>query len=256
MKKTLSITIISLLLCLVFTSCGEEDGYPAPTDALYVNDFANVIDSADEEQILSLSRALDKKTTAQVVVTTVNSLGGKEPYMYASDLANEWGIGTDEEDNGVMILLSKADREIFIAVGKGLEGSLPDSKTGRIINLYGLDLLKENEFSKGISSITSAVINEVYIHYGLEPDESYVNLETLAETEEESPVSTFVSWVIMLAIVLAVRFLLRKRFGGFFIFGGPTFFGGGPRSGGGFGGFGGGSFGGGSFGGGGAGRGF
>ena len=73
-----------------------------------------------------------------MVTVTVKSLNGEEPADYALNLGRQWGVGQKDNDNGVVILLSTAERQIYIAVGGGLEGALPDSKTGRIIDDYGL----------------------------------------------------------------------------------------------------------------------
>ena len=245
-----------MLFCLV--GCGEEEALK-PTENFYVNDFADVISKEDESQILSKAVALKEKTTAQVVVVTVESLDGKEAWEYALELGREWGVGDKEADNGIVILMSESDRKIEIAVGYGLEGAIPDSKAGRIIDLYGLEYLKQDNFSKGITSIADAVINEVYIEYGETP-EGYTAIDNIKETNDvaENSGSVAVFWIIMIfvvVIILAVPsrgrgFIWFGGFGGHSGFGGGSF---GSR-----GGFGGGGFrgGGGSFGGGGAGGGF
>ena len=176
------------------------------------------------------------------------------------------GVGQKGEDNGVVILLAKTERQIDIAVGYGLEGALPDSKTGRIIDVYGLDYLKEDDFSTGLLEIFKAIVNEVYIEYGEEPEAGYTEIdETDGEELDGYGAKVAVSWVILIAVVVIYLLILGRRRRGFFWFGGPPGgfggfgggFSGGSRgfSGGGFG-SGGFSGGGGSFGGGGAGRGF
>lgn len=257
MKRLLSIAAV---LLVVFSLCGceAEEKYPKHTESFYVNDFAEVLSDTEEQELLQKAVALENATTAQVVVATVTSLHGEEPYYYATELARQWGVGNNEADNGILVLLSTGDREIFIAVGYGLEGALPDSKTGRIIDVYGLEYLKNDEFGKGIKAISEALINEVYIEYGLEPEAGYINIDMVPEqiTSEVGEVAVY--WVIMLIVIIILSFISRRRSGGFFFFGMPhihTGSHGGFRSGGGFGG---GSFrgGGGGFGGGGAGRGF
>ena len=261
MKRLLSIAAV---LLVVFSLCGceAEEKYPNHTESFYVNDFAEVLSDADEQELLTKAVALQNATTAQVVVATVNSLHGDEPYYYATELARQWGVGDAETDNGILVLLSTGDREIFIAVGYGLEGALPDSKTGRIIDVYGLEYLKNDEFGKGIKAISEALINEVYIEYGLEPEAGYVNIDMIPQQSAAETGNVLVSWIIMIIIIVILSFITRGRSGRFFFFGMPhihTGSHGGFRSGGGFGGgFGGGGFrgGGGGFGGGGAGRGF
>lgn len=252
MKRLISIAAV-LFLLFALCGCEEEEKYPQPTDNFYVNDFADVMTDSDEQEFLSRAVALEKATTAQVVVATVEDLGGDEPYEYATELGRQWGIGNEEADNGVLILFARDDREIFIAVGYGLEGALPDSKTGRIIDVYGLEDLRNDNFSKGILSIGKALINEVYIEYGLQPEEGYVNIENIQE-EIVDPAEVGVSWAVLI-IILIILMLLSRRRGGIIFF--PMFHGGGGFHSGG-GGFSGGGFsgGGGSFGGGGAGRGF
>lgn len=238
--------------------CSQEETLK-PTDSFYVNDFADVISQSDESEILSKAVALNQKTTAQVVVVTVESIGTSDPSEYALELGRDWGVGDKDADNGVVILLAEEERQIEIAVGYGLEGAIPDSKAGRIIDVYGLEYLKQDNFSKGITSIADAVINEVYLEYGITPD-GYTPIDNVSVTQNASqnPLSVAVSWIIMIAVVFIFITVFSRGGRSSFIFF-PTFFGG-PRGGRG-GGFGSGSFGGfsgggGSFGGGGAGRGF
>ncbi len=264
MRRVIGIAaIIAVLLCLCGCSL-EEDGFIEPTEEFYVNDFADIIDDPAEQEMLARSAALAQKTTAQVVTVTVESLDGNTPEDYALEIGREWGVGDAEADNGIVILLSESDREIYIAVGYGLEGALPDSKTGRIIDRYGLDYLKNDDFSNGLLEISKAIVNEAYLEYGLEPEAGYTPIDSIVDIQlvEEHGAGVAVSWVGMIIIIVLVLLLSRRRRGFFWFggggFGGPPFTGGGfgggsGRSSGGFGGF---SGGGGSFGGGGAGRGF
>ena len=258
--------ILSALVCvlMLFGLCAcysESEGYPKPTDKFFVNDFAGVMNDADAQTVYNKGAALYEATKAQAVVITVEDLGGEEASDYALNIGREWGVGDKDEDNGVVILLSRDDREIYIAVGYGLEGALPDSKTGRIIDTYGIPYFSADDFSTGLVGIYNSVVNEIYIEYGLTPDENYTPIATLPQSEDESEVSAvkvLVSWIVLI-VLLSLFFAVFGRHGGLFIFGSPRFFGGGNfhnhggfgGSSGGFGGF---SGGGGSFGGGGAGR--
>lgn len=256
MKRILGIVAAASIFLLLFVGCGEtKQTYPTATKEFYVNDFADVISAEDEQKIFANAVTLAEKTTAQVVVVTIEDLDGEEPWEYALELGRNWGVGDKEKNNGVVILLSENDREIYISVGYGLEGALPDSKTGRIIDLYGMEYLRANDFSKGLFEISNAVVGEVYIEYGLDAQEGYSSIPTVEDQKEEEPGSVIVSWIIMIVIVAVISIVFRGR-GGIFFMPFPT---GRGNHRGGFGGFGGGGFGGfggggGSFGGGGAGR--
>jgi len=255
-KSFLSLFIVCVL-ALTLTGCTEDK--LTPTNEFFVNDYSCVLDDQTKEEILSRGVALQEKTTAQAVVVTVESTNGEEISEYALNLGREWGIGEEDKDNGILILLATEDRQIYIAVGYGLEGALPDSKTGRILDNYGIPYLKEDDFSKGISETYKAVVNEIYIEYGLETEEGYVSVNELPEvenTEESTPLQIIVSWLVMLFIIFIFMLFCKKRKLVIFPFVNINNFRDGGFGGGSSGGFGGFSGGGGSFGGGGAGRGF
>lgn len=256
--KMLCVCVCAALVLCLCACDSKEDGYPEPSERFFVNDFADVITDADSDTIYTKGAALNDATTAQAVVVTVESLDGGAASDYALNIGREWGVGAEQDDNGVVILLSVQDREIYIAVGYGLEGALPDSKTGRIIDTYGMQHFSADDFSTGLVNVYNSVVNEIYIEYGMTPDESYTPIATLPQGEqyeETSASKVLVSWLVLLVLVSLYIGIFGRR-GGMFIFGLPRFFGGGyhHHSGGFGGGFGGFHGGGGSFGGGGAGR--
>jgi len=259
--------ILVVVMALSLAACGKQtkkQQYPTPTEKFFVNDFAEIMTAEDIEAIYNKGVALQEKTTAQVVLVTVDSLDGKEIADYALELGREWKLGTEEANNGVVILLSEGDREIYIAVGYGLEGALPDSKTGRIIDTYGLSHFENDNFSAGLASIYDVVVSEIYVEYNVEV-ENYTPIDQLPQQPNysTSAVEILVSWIVLIVLVILYIAIFGRR-GGLFIFGAPRFFGGfhhhggfghrGGFGGGSSGGFGGFRGGGGSFGGGGAGR--
>ncbi len=237
-----------LLLLLPFVCSFDH------TEEFYVNDFAGVLTSGQEQGIVSSAKSLHKETEAQVVVLTVESLEGKSIEEYAIEVAREWGIGDKEKNNGVLILLSTGDREIRVEVGLGLEGCLPDGKTGRLIDTYAIPYYSENDFANGTEQLYYAVLNVVREEYALEavgvPEANAENKDA-QEHEYEEQVGVPAAAAFIIIVLVCVAAFGGSRFGFF-----PIFIGFGGRGGrGGRGGFGGGSFGGGGgFGGGGAGR--
>lgn len=259
MRKFKILLCFLLLISVIISLSGcEAEQKLVPTEEFFVNDFAGVMDEADKNAICEKGRVLQEKTTAQAVVATVNDIGGGDISEYATELGREWKLGDKEKNNGVLILLALEERQVYIAVGYGLEGALPDSKTGRLLDNYAVPYFKDDNFSIGLLKTYEAVVNEVYLEYGMETDEGYIPAEQLKEVREdgESDIkSVIVSWVILSAIVMLYMLFFKRR-GVVFVPMGGGFHGGNFRGGGSSGGFGGFSGGGGSFGGGGAGRGF
>ncbi len=253
--------VFALIAVLAFSFCGcagnkKNKEYPKPTEGAYANDFAEVLSQDVIDSINAQGAALDSATTAQAVVITVDSLDGETAADYALNIGREWGVGDKEKNNGIVVLLAEEDREIYVSVGYGLEGALPDSKTGRIIDTY-TEYLSSGNYSAGLLGIYNTVVNEVYIEYGITPPEQEGVLPNVAIKSESEAGKIVISWIVLIVIVVLYVLIFGRR-GGMFIFTSPRFFGGGFHSNGGFhsgggsSGFGG--FGGGSFGGGGAGR--
>ncbi len=205
--------ILFIWLLLSFPSHGEA-AIPKPSNEFFVNDFAQVIDTTDEQAIQLAAVQLQEATTAQVVVVTVDSLQGEPLEDYAYQLFKQWGIGTAQHNNGVLILVSVGDRQSRIEVGYGLEGVLPDGKTGRIQDVYMIPYFKENDYSSGIRNGFLAVVQEVYVEYGIDPGD--LEMPGRAVTTESNN-ANMVLFIIIIIILLIDWIFLRGRITRFFL---------------------------------------
>lgn len=250
-----------LILCLL-SGCDEVSGPSllTPMERFFVNDFADVLSDEAENAIYAQGVQLQEKTNAQVVAVTVDSLDGEEIEDYSYDLANAWGIGEAKKDTGALLLLAVEERQVRIEVGSGLEGQLTDGKTGRILDHYAVPYLKEDDFSAGIQKAYEAIVNEVYLEFGMQAEEGYIPADQLPDSEDEvDGADGFV--ILVMVFVLIVLFCTVGPHLPFWAYLGTNHHRGGRGGfGGGFGGFsgGGGGFsgGGGGFSGGGSSRGF
>ncbi|HQJ38387.1 MAG TPA: TPM domain-containing protein, partial [Bacillota bacterium] len=142
----LSAAFIAVLL-LIATSFGAiivqgaEPEIPNPTRELYVNDFAGILDSDTERDILKLGESTYKATGGgQVVFVSIDTLNGNTIEEYANALFNKWKIGT--EDKGILFILSMRERESRIEVGYGYEGVLTDLESSKLLVKFS-ELYKE-----------------------------------------------------------------------------------------------------------------
>ena len=266
-KRVLSCAAAIVLTVILCLSAAAEVAYQ-PTAQFFVNDFADVLSAETEQQIVELGRTLQQQTGAQAVAVTVPTLDGQSVEDYAIDLANDWGIGQEDKDNGVLILIAVEERKLRIEVGLGLEGALPDGKTGRIMDEYMTPSLRQNDYSTGMLEGYKAVAAQIYAEYDIDASElAGYNISGSQDTRDRQDISTVLTMISPMAIILLLvilRLVFRGRgFPFFWFFWGPH----GPHGGGGngtlgggfsggFGGGGGFSGGGGSFGGGGGSRGF
>ena len=249
-RSRLTVLCALLLAAVLATGWGAaaKNAFPTATERFFVNDFAGVLTDADEQTVYEAGVKLYAATKAQVVLVTVNSLGGRALEDYSIGLAREWGVGDAELDNGILLLFTTDGPHSRVEVGSGLEGALPDSKAGRILDTFlvpGYD--DRAAWSASLTETYKALVNVTYGEYGM-TQEQYALSEEIPEDDD--------GWDFLLLIGLFLAFLVIRAFIVYrhpwtaAFLGGRGFFGGGS-SGGGGGGF---SGGGGGFSGGGASR--
>lgn len=181
---------------------------PQPTEQFYVNDYAGIFSAEESDELVTLGEDLYNETGAQVVVLTVDSTDGEEISDYAVRVGRDWGIGTRGEDNGVLIVLALEDRNVWVAVGYGLEGRLPDAKTGRLLDEYAMPYYENKQFSQGTIQLYYALINEVRAEYGLDA----VEVPDAPEAEEEGgDLAAIIFAVVLIGAIIAVVLLIPDR---------------------------------------------
>lgn len=245
LRRLISINIF--LICMFLNVSAAE--IPDATDEFYVNDFAYVLSYETKNMIMGSGQRMFEEKGIQIVVSTIEELGGESIEEYSMRMAREYEIGS-EADNGVLILLAVEDREVRIEVGYGLEGQLNDAKTGRFLDDYAIGYFKNNDFDGGISNLYRALLIELGLSEVAAPKTS----------GGDGGIGNLIYSIIMIVWIVIIYILIRnvkgggsggRRGGGFFYGGGGT---GGFKGTGGFGGGFSAKGGGGSFGGGGSSR--
>ncbi|MBU1693678.1 MAG: TPM domain-containing protein [Verrucomicrobia bacterium] len=117
----------------------------------FVSDYAGSFEEAARTNLESYLQDVKRQTGAEIAVVTLKSLDGGEINDFANRLFAKWGIGQKGEDNGILLLAAVEDRKVRIEVGYGLEGALPDAKTGRILDEEVIPLFKENRYAEGLT---------------------------------------------------------------------------------------------------------
>ena len=236
-----------------------------PSPARLVNDFTNTLTTDQVSALEQKLVAYDDSTSIQIVIVIVATTNDYDPVDYATKLGREWGVGNKKTNNGVVLLVAKNDRKIFISPGYGLEGAIPDITAKSIIEAIIKPNFKADDFYRGLDLGTNAIIQAAAGEYKA----------PAGYRKNKGKSGDGSGWVGFIIIVIIMIFIISKGGGGGGMasrrgfgnlaagmilgnllgsrgggggFGGGGF-GGGSSGGGGFGGFGGGSFGGGGSGG-------
>lgn len=144
--------------------------YEVPaTPTGYVNDYANVLSADARTQLEYVLTEFAATTSSEIAVVTVPDMGNDYVEHFALSVAEKWGVGGKEKDNGILIFLSIAERAIRIEVGYGLEGALPDSVANRIIQNEMVPALREGNYDAAVGNAVQSVIEATRGEYAAEP---------------------------------------------------------------------------------------
>lgn len=117
-----------------------------------VVDNADILTAAEESALTERLAAIESETSVQIVVATIETLGGEPIEDYSIRLAEAWKIGQAGLDNGVIILLVPPERRVRIEAGYGLEAVIPDGLAGRIIRERMAPAFQNDDYYGGLLS--------------------------------------------------------------------------------------------------------
>lgn len=240
-----------LLVCGAFGLGSAAAQMSVPTLTGRIVDRAGLIDGATTTHLESRLARLEAATGAQVAVLTIPTLEGDPIEDFGIRVVEAWKLGREGVDDGALFLVVPGDRKMRIEVGYGLEPTLTDAKSRRILDDIVTPFFRAGDMSGGIAAGVEAI---AMVAEGSE-------LPAPVRRRNDDGIPFFVMLMLFIGLILLTRFIRSRHDevwtsdhgwgrrggrGGWIIGGGGGGFSGG---GGGFGGF---SGGGGSFGGGGA----
>lgn len=144
-----------LIGCALALTCMA---FQDPLPRGHVTDLAGVLETETSAALEEQLRAYAERTSIEVAVATVESLDGTSIEQYAHRLFNEWGVGSADYDNGVLLLVAPNERKVRIEVGYGLEAYLTDAASSRVIHRAILPAFKAGDVSGGIQDGVSGIV--------------------------------------------------------------------------------------------------
>mgnify|MGYP003579053884 CR=1 FL=1 len=123
-----------------------------------VVDQANLLDTAQEADLSAKSAALEQRTGRQFVIATVPNLEGRTIEDYGYRLGREWGIGNEQKDDGVILLVAPAERKVRIETGYGARVFLTDAVSSIIIRESILPKFRDGDFPGGITAGADQIV--------------------------------------------------------------------------------------------------
>ncbi len=145
------------LLTLLSSICLAQE-LPKNTNKL-VNDFTNTLSQQEQRALTQKLTAYNDSTSTQVAIIIVANYKGYDAMDYTTRVAEDWGIGGKENDNGVLITVGMDERKMAIATGYGMEDRITDAATSTIREEYMKPAFKEGNYYKGLDDATTIIFD-------------------------------------------------------------------------------------------------
>ncbi|MEO0045430.1 MAG: hypothetical protein RL705_621 [Bacteroidota bacterium] len=198
MKYNITIPVfLKIIVCLLVTQIGfAQYTIPEiPSKQTSVYDYANVLSPEEKVQLEEKLVRYSDSTSTQIVVITIESLQGEDIGILTPKWGQTWGIGgSKENDNGVIILLAKAERKIWISAGYGLEDRLTAGIGGEITRNIIIPEFKAGSYYKGLDKGVDALF-EVF--------KGKYKGERKNNKKDNFPILPFIIIVIVIIIIIA-----------------------------------------------------
>lgn len=164
MKRLLLFTLL-----LTATLARAQQIPPRPAKYRPVTDLAHVLTDDQVQTLSSKLQAYNDSTSSQVVIVTVDSTGDLEPEEYALKILRAWGVGSQKNNNGVIILAVFGEKhQLRIEVGDGLEGAIPDITGKQIIDNEMTPNFRVQNYYRGFDRAADAIIKAAAGEYKAE----------------------------------------------------------------------------------------
>lgn len=200
-----------ILLTGSFRSAGAQDLVAVPPLTSHVTDQAGML---DEQQRRTLDQVLvdyETRTGSQIAVLLIASTAPEAIEQYGIRVADAWKLGRKGIDDGVILIVAKdnpkALRRLRIEAGRGVQGSLTDAQSKRILEDVIAPHFRQNDYYGGLAAGVSALT-------------SLLDRENLPAAKKEAAGQDDAGWfevavlVIMLAVFFTALLLVRRRSAG------------------------------------------
>ena len=146
---------VALLLCF---SCAAAADVAVPPLTGRVVDQTGTLSSGDVEALTQTLKDLQTRKGSQIAVLIVPTTYQESIEQFSIRVAEAWKIGRKKIDDGALLVVAKNDRRLRIEVGYGLEGTLTDATSRRIIDEDITPKFKSGDFAGGISAGVNRMI--------------------------------------------------------------------------------------------------
>ena len=153
-----AVPLLAALLCLPGAVALAEALAPIPALDAPVVDTTGTLSAADMSRLQAQALDLQRRKGSQLQILIVPTTAPESIEQYAQRVFDQWKLGRQGVDDGVLLLVAKDDHQARIQTGYGLEGAIPDITAGRVIQEYLVPKFRAGDFAGGLDDATAQLV--------------------------------------------------------------------------------------------------
>ncbi len=156
--RTAVVALLALVLALCALHARAEALAPIPALDAPVIDTTGTLSTAEISRLRAQALDLQRRKGSQLQILVVPTTAPESIEQYAQRVYDQWKIGRQGVDDGVLLLVAKDDHRARIQTGYGLEGAIPDIAAGRIIQEYLVPKFRAGDFAGGLDDASAQLV--------------------------------------------------------------------------------------------------
>lgn len=169
MKKRNLLSVLLAVLLAVSLAPSALAAVPDRPENRYVLDSAGVLEEDTERRIVEKNRELFNECGAEIVVAAVDFLGGESIEDYTYKMFNDWGVGSSERNNGLLLVLAIGEEDYFVQAGYGIDDYFDARLLKEILSDYLEPDFAAEDYDAGVRAVFDALLAEMESYYSSGP---------------------------------------------------------------------------------------
>src|SRR5260370_3215017 len=174
-----------------------------PKPPAYFNDYANVVSKEAAHRFNEQLAQFERETSDQIVVAVFPKMQSDSSVDdYTQRVAQSWGVGQKDKRNGAVLFVFIEERKMFIQVGYGLEGALPDVTAFDITENHVKPHFRNGDYEGGLTTGIDLICKAIRGEYK-------GSGKTVAERRGKAGAPNFLVFIIFVIVLIVISRVMR-----------------------------------------------
>jgi len=156
------LVLLTASLLAACTAAAEDEASPSQQGR--VRDLAGILEPEVETRLTARLAAAEASYGPQVGIVTVVSLNGKPIEEFTTAYANQWGLGDNDRDDGLIIVVAPNERKARIGTGLGIERTYSDDWAQEVIDKTLLPQFRQGNYGRGLEAAVDMIVVRMKQH--------------------------------------------------------------------------------------------